>query len=255
MSEPEHATLPRGWDHLGNIRKELSGLAGYATLANELFQNADDAGAHTVTFRVSDLELVVENDASFSDCRQIDRAHRECPWRKQGKASCDWHSVMWIGAGLKREREDVIGKFGVGLLAVYQITDRPGVMSGARHWTFREELEEQDRIAICPGCDRCRGVDGTRFHLPYALDDRSPLRRAFAQPALSWRSPGELVQVFTVAASRALLFLENLATIVIVQDDRVIAKIERIDEELGDGARLRVIAGGGRRRDLVPLPW
>ena len=124
MAGMDPDTLPRGWDHLGNIRKELSGLAGCATLAHELFQNAADAGAKRLTFHVRETELVVENERQFSDCRQVDRAHRDCPWLKQGKASRDFHNIAWIGAGLKRDRAGVIGKFGVGLLAVYHRSPR-----------------------------------------------------------------------------------------------------------------------------------
>jgi hypothetical protein len=45
-------TYGRAIDYLGALGKTLRDLTGYATLAHELIQNAEDAGAGWIRFRV-----------------------------------------------------------------------------------------------------------------------------------------------------------------------------------------------------------
>jgi len=53
---------------LGNIRSHLAGLQGYDVMALELIQNADDAKADEISFRISDEGLYVSNNGRFSYC-------------------------------------------------------------------------------------------------------------------------------------------------------------------------------------------
>jgi hypothetical protein len=46
------AYLSRTTDHVANLASQLADLVGYATLACELVQNADDAKAELMTFSV-----------------------------------------------------------------------------------------------------------------------------------------------------------------------------------------------------------
>ena len=67
-SPQESRFLSRGIDYLGDLGAKLKDLQGYATLAHELLQNADDAlGVSTFTFDVRPHALVVDNDATFSE--------------------------------------------------------------------------------------------------------------------------------------------------------------------------------------------
>ena len=59
--------LSRGIDYLGDLGAKLRDLQGYATLAHELIQNADDApGVSTMVFDVRQDALLVENNGRFS---------------------------------------------------------------------------------------------------------------------------------------------------------------------------------------------
>src|SRR4051812_33191795 len=84
----------RDTDYLGIIGEQLGNLTGYATLANELLQNADDAGARAVSFDIRRDALVVENNEQFSDC---ERPHeRQCPWLSTRAYPCDFHSFRLV---------------------------------------------------------------------------------------------------------------------------------------------------------------
>src|SRR3990172_2030179 len=123
MSEVQY--LSRGIDYIGNLGTKLRDLQGFKTLAHELIQNADDvADATSMTFDVCDSALVVDNDGTFSDCGQVELL--ECPWKDDLKKAhrCDFHRFRYVAAGDKRAQEGTTGAFGIGFIAVYQITDQ-----------------------------------------------------------------------------------------------------------------------------------
>src|SRR5436309_6741554 len=93
--QPEY--LSRGIDYLGDLGVKLRDLQGFATLAHELIQNADDApGATRMTFAVSRSALVVDNDGQFSDCGDVEEP--ECPWRHDVTRGymCDFHGFRSV---------------------------------------------------------------------------------------------------------------------------------------------------------------
>jgi hypothetical protein len=51
--------LSRGIDYLGDLGAKLRDLQGFATLAYELIQNADDAGAGWMSFDICEAALIV----------------------------------------------------------------------------------------------------------------------------------------------------------------------------------------------------
>src|SRR5436190_23613281 len=84
--------LSRGIDYLGDLGAKLKDLQGFATLAHELLQNADDVpGVSQFTFDVCETALVVDNNGRFSDCGKMDVA--ECPWKIEPEKGhrCDFH--------------------------------------------------------------------------------------------------------------------------------------------------------------------
>ena len=101
----------RGFDHLGNLGSRLADLQGYATLAHELIQNADDVGnAGFLKFDVRSDALVVDNGGVFRSCGQLEAY--DCPWLEDPQRDpdqrrrCDFHRFAWIGAGDKRSRRE-----------------------------------------------------------------------------------------------------------------------------------------------------
>ena len=226
-----------------NLGSKLRDLQGYASLASELIQNGDDVpGASFIRFDVRREALYVENDGVFSDCAEVDLD--ECPWRNDSQKGhrCDFHRFRRIAAGDKRNERGTTGAFGIGFIAVYQITDQPELISNGRHWIIREARPEDERIEVCSGCDRCRASDlpSTRFILPWALDETSDLRRRLRAAPIPTDGPSVLLEDLELRLSTVLLFLKRIRRIEVTKDRVRRRCFERIDVDpsilVSDGA-------------------
>ena len=105
---------------IGNIKSHLMGMQGFASMAREIIQNADDSGAQTIKFDIREDNLAVWNNAELSNCEVID----ECPWKTQGnpysgtKKACDFHAISEVGSSNKFTEKGLIGRFGIGFVSV-----------------------------------------------------------------------------------------------------------------------------------------
>lgn len=157
--------LSQGIDYLGFLNAKLRDLKGWATLLNELVQNADDPeDATRITLDVTDEALIVANDGLFTDCGAIEQSRCGFDNVGDGRTCCDFHAFRRVASGHKRQEEGTTGAFGIGFISVYQITDRPSLRSGNWQWTLFPEQEETRRI-------EARQIDhfkGTQFVLPWA---------------------------------------------------------------------------------------
>jgi len=240
-------SLSRGINYLGDLGVKLRDLQGFATLAHELIQNADDAqGAGRMTFGVSPTALIVDNDGQFSDCGQVEEP--ECPWRHDEARGymCDFHGFRSVASGHKRERQGTTGAFGIGFISVYQITDQPELISAGRHWILHEDRPESERIEICDGCPACRaaGLPKTRFILPWAFDPNSTLRRALRAPPQSTDAPQQLLDELCRSLATAMVFLKNLDGMEVLDGTKRILSLQRIVENdsliVSDGKKDRI---------------
>ena len=239
--------LSRTSDYLGDLGTKLRNLIGFGTLAYELIQNADDASnATAISFDVGEDCLVVDNDGTFTDCGYP--VAKTCPWKQDPARNhrCDFHSFRLVASGDKRDRHGTTGAFGIGFIAVYQITDRPELISAGRHWILREEEPEDKRIKVCSGCPSCRsdGLPGTRFILPFVFDPDSALRRALRVSALKPESSGQLRAELCRVLPDALIFLKRIKRIGLNTDGRVLLRLDRIEDGdtllISDGSEDRV---------------
>ena len=240
--------LSRSFDYLGGLSGKLRDLQGYATLASELIQNADDAPATMVAFDVRPDALVVDNDGVFSDCEEVDS--EQCPWRHDGVHDhrCDFHRFRLIGSGDKRHQAGTTGAFGIGFIAVYQLTDQPELISAGRHWILHEERNEEERIEVCSGCTDCKTPDlpGTRIILPYTRDEQSNLRKELRAAPVPDDVTGRLLGELEHSLPVAILFLKNLHTIEIKEGGTCRRKYERAQ----DGDTL-IVSQGASGNDRV----
>lgn len=222
-------------DYLEDLGSKLRNLKGYATLAHELLQNADDApGVKKCFFDVREDALIVENDGRFSDCGALEE--EECPWMAKSERGhrCDFHRFRKVAGGDKRREGNTTGAFGIGFISVYQITDRPEVISG-RHWILDECEEPRRRIAQCEGCQVCQGVtEGTRFVLPWARDPDSPLRKSLRAQPVPTDVVGQLVEELESSLPAAMIFLKKIEKVEIRHEGRLIRCIERLPNEEGN---------------------
>jgi len=241
MSETKY--LSRGIDHLGDLGAKLRDLQGFSTLAHELIQNADDArNATSISFDVCDHALIVDNDGVFSDCQHVDE-NKECPWKTDSAIEhrCDFHRFRNIASGDKRREADTTGAFGIGFIAVYQITDTPELISGGRHWILHEDEPEDQRIKVCSGCSKCKAPDlpGTRFILPWATNPNSTMRQGLQAEAVSPDAPKKFVDEIEHTLSVAMLFLKRIKKIEVKLNGQIRHAFEREKENdtliLSDG--------------------
>jgi len=231
MSAPQY--LSRGIDYLGDLGAKLRDLQGYKTLAHELIQNADDVPVATImTFDVCDHALIVDNNGIFSDCRQV--ARHECPWKKEPEKGhrCDFHRFRYVAAGDKRDQEGTTGAFGIGLIAVYQITDQPELISAGRHWILHEEQPENKRVEVCVGCQKCnnKSLPNTRFIFPWAKDPQSLLRQDLRAETLSESDIETLFKELDHTLPPSMLFLKRLRTIELKRNGQAYRLFQRFDE-------------------------
>jgi len=105
------------------VDKMLARYASEYVTFRELLQNADDAGANTVTidFKIpSGREHVIEEISVTNDGRVFREA--------------DWTRINTIAEG--NPDESTVGMFGVGFYSVFSFAENPIIASGDRYTTF-----------------------------------------------------------------------------------------------------------------------
>lgn len=212
---------------ISNIRQILTGLQGFDSMAREIIQNADDAGAKNIRFDITDDALVVWNDAEFLSCGLNSD---ECPWSREGsphlgkRKACDFHAISKVGSGNKYNQPGLIGRFGIGFVSVYQLTDQPIIRSGDVELKL-DPLSEKNQIRTIDA------VDGSEIQMTWALDDRSPIREALNASAFSVESLGALQKDLVNTAEDCLLFLKNLGSIEILRNSKRVSFVEKTVED------------------------
>ena len=203
-------------NYLGFLAKQLGDLRGPSSLAYELIQNADDAkddslklSATRIVFNIRDDALVVSNDAVF---------------REE-----DFDRISDIASGTKKQEggDHTTGAFGVGFISVYQVTDRPEILSAHQRWIFRPEEQESKRIEIQDGLV----TKGTEFRLPWATN-KTELRAKLQAPPITKEYIQTLADELNVSLPKAILFLKKLEYIELIDKGKS-TKIRRVNEPNG----------------------
>ena len=219
-------------DFIGTLAKVLTDLQGYETLAHELIQNADDAagegdhpGATSMRFDVREDAVVVSNDGVFSFCGAVAKDCRREP-------RCDVHAFLRVASETKRGRDDTTGAFGIGFTAVYQVTDRPEIISAGLHITLcPEAANAEDRVRTCDGCPTCEQQSGTVLRLPWA-EVGSDLRVKLGQEAR--HDPDGIADALAASLRDALPFLRRVRRIELLREGRPVCafRCERDDDRV-----------------------
>jgi hypothetical protein len=145
-----------------------------------------------------------------------------------------------MGGRSKIGAPDQIGRFGIGFVSVYQITDTPIVRAAGAQLTLNP-LTGKGAIT------RIVDSGGTEFELPWASsasDIRAALNASPTPPDVASSVVAEIVAVL----NNSLLFLRNLRQVEVREngEPRVSISIERLGEHL-----TLDFLPGGRRRWLV----
>ena len=210
---------------LGNIRSHLAGLQGYDVMALELIQNADDAKAQKIVFDITDDRLVVHNSGEFTYCGDLNA--NPCGFQtKQGDNHiCDYHRIADVGSGGKLLRSENIGRFGIGFLSVYQVTDRPEIRSAGIKLTLVPETAEW---FIEPD----DGSVGTTFLLPWARDPNTQARKQLGLSHITASHIDQVADDLRRVLRQSLLFLRYVRSAEVRRDGALLlaCELDRSDE-------------------------
>lgn len=219
---------------LGTIRSHLAGLQGYDVMALELIQNADDAQAEEITFDVTDEGLWVRNSGTFDYCGNL---HAEvCPFQEGESYSCDYHRIVDVASGGKLGQSENIGRFGIGFVSSYQITDHPRIQSSGVSLTLKPEAGEWE-------LDACEETPGTEFFLPWADDPNTKARQALGVSHVSPKHIEQLTEDLTNVVRRSLLFLRHVTKAEVRRNGTLLTGCDLVR---GDGSELIVSFRPGR---------
>ena len=214
-----------------NIKHIMVGLQGFKSMAREIIQNADDAGANSICFEVTQDALIIRNDANFLSCGLTSD---NCPWSTDGnpnlgrRKACDFHAISKVGSGNKYREQALIGRFGIGFVSVYQLTDQPIIRSGKIQLQLNP-LSEKNQITPIDH------IEGSEIQLTWALDDSSKIRDALNASAFSLDNLENLQNDLVETAEECLLFLRNLLSIEVIRNGRRVSfvqKTEQIEQSL-----------------------
>jgi len=214
---------------LGNIRSHLAGLQGFDVMALELIQNADDARAEKIIFDITDKGLVVTNSGQFTYCGDLKK--RPCKFiQNESDYSCDYHRIVDVGSGGKLTHSENIGRFGIGFVSTYQITDHPQIHSSGIKLTLHPEsgqwFVEPDNQAV-----------GTTFFLPWASNPNTEARLALGVSHVSAAHIDQLVKDIQKILRKSLLFLRYVTKAEVRKDGKLLLAC---DLDRGDGADLTI---------------
>ena len=185
---------------LGNIRSHLEGLQGYDVMALELIQNADDAKAEEIVFDITDSGLLVRNSGQFTYCGDLER---HCSYPAESDYKCDYHRITDVGSGGKLSRGENIGRFGIGFVSTYQITDHPEIRSSGIKLSLHPERGQWFIEAF-------EEPNGTTFFLPWANDPNTEARLALGVSHVSPAHIDQLADDFQTVLRKSLLFLRHV---------------------------------------------
>jgi len=196
-------------------------------MALELIQNADDAKAESVVFDVTDQGLVVSNSGEFTYCGDLDRS---CAFLAGGNYKCDYHRITDVGSGGKLTRGENIGRFGIGFVSTYQVTDHPEIRSAGIRLTLHPENGQWF-------IEQFKQSKGTTFFLPWATDPNTEARLKLGVSAVDTAHIDQLVADFQKVLRKSLLFLRHVRTAEVRRNGELLLVC---DLDRGDGSDLIV---------------
>jgi hypothetical protein len=206
-------------DRLGIIEQALKALQGHGIMALELIQNADDAKASRLVFDARDDALVIENNATFTKCSL---ARSTCDWEASGgpdgRRQCNFHAIRRMGSRSKIHAQDQIGRFGIGFVSVYQITDTPIVRSVGVQIRINPKSGKVSNVHV-------PHAENTVFELPWAFE-QSDVRSGLNGSPVPTDVADQVVAAVTAILPSSLLFLRHLARVEVRRAGTLVASVD-----------------------------
>ena len=171
------------------IRNLLSDLyPDNAHFIYELLQNAEDAGASEVQFRLTNCSVEFEHNGNL--LFSLD----------------DVDAITSIGFTTKKDDPTKIGKFGIGFKAVFAYTSTPEIESGEYHFHIRDMV-----VPDAEGLPQASLGEGkTRFVFPFD-NPRKPPQKAREEVEKNLRELDESTLIFLSKIRTIKYDLPNLA--------------------------------------------
>lgn len=206
----QHIVLPYTANLLGTIKSHLAGLQGYGVMILELLQNADDAEAERIVFDITDEGLHLFNSGEFSFCGDL--ASSNCLFEEE---FCDFHRIKEVASGGKLKNQNNIGRFGIGFVSTYQITDSPEIKSSGIKLKLIPE-KGQSTVEAIPK------ESGSSFFLPWAFDSMSHARQALNLSSIDNRDIQEITDSFLSVVRHSLLFLRYVNNVLVQRNGEIL---------------------------------
>jgi len=209
---------------LGNIKSHLAGLQGFDVMALELIQNADDAQAKEIIFDITTEGLRVTNNRQFTYCGDLKTSL--CPFLAKNGYGCDYHRIIDVGSGGKLSDSENIGRFGIGFVSTYQVTDHPEIHSSGIKLSLYPELGQWKY-------EQAEQATGTSFFLPWATNPDSQVRLDLAISHITHAHIEQLSQDFQKILRNSLLFLKHIKRAEVRQDGNLLlaCDLDRNDDD------------------------
>lgn len=221
MNSHHEQVLPYTANLLGTIKSHLAGLQGYGVMILELLQNADDAKAEKIIFDITDTGLYLFNSGEFSYCGNL--ASPNCLTEEE---SCDFHRIKEVASGGKLGNPNNIGRFGIGFVSTYQITDTPEIKSNGIKLKL---LPEKGQSIV----ETIQKESGSSFFLPWAFDQTSHARQALNLSAINNNDIQEITNSFLSVVRHSLLFLRHVKNVLIKINGNTLLECT-IDRSIGN---------------------
>ncbi|KAK7495374.1 hypothetical protein BaRGS_00013313 [Batillaria attramentaria] len=231
----EEAICPKLIDF---IQKILSQYPDDGQIFKEMIQNAEDAGANTVTiladtrhFHQSFNPVTLER---FPHLKYF-KGPALCIYNNQEFTSGDWRSIRMLHQSVKEKNPMKVGRFGLGFKSVFHLTDVVVIISGKRILYMDPSKDERHYCVAKLLCDvrgrelesilQCvegplfgisretfrRGhFQGTVFWVPLRLE---PTKMSASSTAYTEQNLQDLLRNFRDEGSSMLLFLNNIEQI------------------------------------------
>lgn len=172
---------------LASRRSQVAMYADTAHFVYEILQNADDAGAKEVVFKVFDDQLVIEHDGK--------------PFTPENV-----RAISYFGKG----KTDItkIGHFGLGFKSVFSYTASPRIHSGD------ESFEITDLYTLNPAATPLDlEPNRTRFVLPFDHETSQPAYIESVRLKSATTARNEIAEKLVKLGPETLLFTRNLSEI------------------------------------------
>ena len=161
-------------------------------------------------------EQLLRNSEIFSRCDNVLASECRLDTNIANSDTCDFHRITRVASGGKLRHPENIGRFGIGFVSVYQITDYPEIASNGIRLTLFPD-QESFNATDAPE------IQGTEFRLPWATDGNSQTRRALSASPLTSSDIASLPDTVARILGESLLFLRHVTRAEVRKDGKSVS--------------------------------